>query len=190
MKWLVSAGNRCQQLLSWGRPVGKVPAEGASVWCRMVGCELFFGGLWAAIACAALGGALVAYGLESWGKFPACRLCHFQRLALALAGLSCALFAVSGSVWIFSLATLAWACLFGLSFYHVGVQFHLWSMPEFCQISWASNLDTFMAQPSARCDQRTLEIFGVPASIWLLLGSAVILVLAGWTWWLRPWRRA
>jgi disulfide bond formation protein DsbB len=148
-----------------------------------------FGVLWAAVAFGALSAAALAYGLEVWGRFPACRLCHFERLTIAVAGALSGGFALSGRAWIFFLAWGAWAGLAGLSFYHVGIQWHWWSMPSFCQLSWAPTVEAFLAQPSARCDQKTLEIFGLPASFWLFVGALLMLGLAGLTFWLKPWRR-
>lgn len=120
-----------------------------------------------------IGGFIIGLTLEHYGNFPACRLCHVERLLLLSGGLTCFL---SWLIWpskmgrTFSFLTaIQWMVGAIISLYHTGIQYGLLAVPHFCNVQEASSLDEFLSRPSASCDQRTLDFLGVPACLYLIL---------------------
>jgi len=73
--------------------------------------------------------------------------------------------------WITTLMVIA---LFVVSTYHVGLQYG-WIRPaRFCSVNHhASSLDLFLGIPTASCHERTLDIMGLPASLYAMFLSAI-----------------
>jgi disulfide bond formation protein DsbB len=64
------------------------------------------------------------------------------------------------------------ASLTGL--YHAGVQYHIFPLPSFCAVQNAETLSEFLSMPKISCDQRTLELFSIPASLYLGVFSIIL----------------
>lgn len=136
-----------------------------------------------------LGGVI----LERAGFFPACRLCHIERLLLLAAG------GMSFLTWIWRTTSIRrCVCLITLcvwlagsltGFYHAAIQYNVISVPSFCKIDSGppgtldSELSSFMSTPSKACNQRTLDIFSFPASLYV---GVFMLIAAGLCW--KPYR--
>ena len=123
-------------------------------------------------------GFIVGQLLEDSFGIRGCLLCHIERWVLLAGG-------------IFSLlAGVFWPSLFGLlmayhilfvwigggltALYHAGVQYHLLPLPSFCSVQNAQTLTEFLSMPKVSCDQRTLELFSIPASVYLSILFAVL----------------
>lgn len=116
--------------------------------------------------------ALASYGMALWGQFPACRLCHIQRMiVLCLAGSTGICLCIKNKGYLLRFFSygimMLWVIGAVTSLYHVGIQYHLLSMPQFCIVDNASTLDALLMAPHASCNQRTLDIGGIPASVYL-----------------------
>ena len=135
-----------------------------------------------------VGAFLIGTVLEVYGHFPACILCHTERFLFLIGG------AISFLTWIWRKEILGqllcialglvWSVGSGVGFYHAGIQYHLFDKPSFCHVqevagdSLDSQLANFLAEPSASCDQRTLDIFSIPASLYI---GFALLFCVGWT---------
>ncbi len=136
-----------------------------------------------------------AWMLEHLGSFPACRLCHMERLLCLLAGLASA-----STTWFFLCQgsragvsrLLGWctcAVLLlggGVALYHVGIQYQLWSAPGFCRLQNADSLADFLSLPSAECQQWTLVIGGIPGSVYVAAGFMVGAILGVYSLMTQP----
>ena len=129
-----------------------------------------------------IAGFIVGQVLEVDFGIQGCRLCHIERWMMLAGG-------------IFSLLTwMTWTSLFGLfaaynalfvwiagcftTLYHVGIQYHLFHVPTFCAVKNAETLSEFLSTPKISCDQRTLELFSIPSSVYLSILFAVLSVVS------------
>ena len=120
----------------------------------------------------------IAEMLEVFGKWPACRLCHIERLIfLTLSGL--ATLRIIAKKWVnvfgpFLKNILSWSvigtslvgCLTAL--YHSAIQFHWIALPSFCALPKTETFEQFMALPTATCDQWTLSFLFLPMPVYLV----------------------
>jgi disulfide bond formation protein DsbB len=118
-----------------------------------------------------IGGFFLGLILEHYGNFPACRLCHIERLFLLSGGMTCFFSWIwwshkMGKTFSF-LTSIQWVVGSLVSLYHTAIQYGLLAVPHFCNVQEASSLDEFMSRPSASCDQRTLDFLGIPACLYL-----------------------
>jgi disulfide bond formation protein DsbB len=109
--------------------------------------------------------------LELLEHFPACILCHVERW-IFLAGGIASFFA--GLWWprfssklACGVACFTWLGGSAVALYHSAIQFHLLPLPHFCTIQEADSLDSFLKTSSISCDQRSLELFGIPVPLYL-----------------------
>lgn len=119
------------------------------------------------------GGFTIGEVLEKYYHFIGCKLCHVERWFLLIGGVSCFLTWIWWSKPFGRLS--AWTSLSlwmigsGVAWYHVGIQYHVFPLPFFCSVQEADSLQQFLSLPSVTCDQRTLEIFSLPASLYLAI---------------------
>ncbi len=115
--------------------------------------------------------------LEVIGKWPACRLCHIERLIFLVMGLLSAL-RIGAKKWESLLGStlttfLSWSVIgtsiLGslISLYHTAIQFHWIALPSFCKIPKTGTFEQFMALPSATCDEWTLSFLFIPMPVYL-----------------------
>ena len=120
---------------------------------------------------------------EKFGNIDACRMCLVQRGMFLLIGVLSALTGLMGEGKIhkmLSMVTLvALGVLFFLALYHAGLQYH-WIRPaRFCSVHHSvMSLDKLLGTPSASCHERTLDIFGIPASVYSVIFSAFSFVVS------------
>jgi len=130
---------------------------------------------WIGIAMMGLMAWSIAQGLEFFGQWPACRLCHIERwifLTLGILGLGHVIFSkIYGAAcwekmmgWGIMLATGIGA---GVAGYHTAIQFHWIALPTFCQLPDADTFQHFMALPTATCDQWTMTFLFLPVPVYL-----------------------
>lgn len=150
-----------------------------------------FSGLLAMLGGIGIAGFLAGVWLERSGAFPGCILCHIERWILLGAG------CLSLLTWVWRKTTLGrglclltaliWLGGSGISFYHTGIQYRWFSVPAFCQVQGAEGhtldeqLSSFMMQPTQSCEQRTMDIFSIPAAAYLgsmMLGAFIICLMA------------
>lgn len=116
--------------------------------------------------------------LEVIGKWPACRLCHVERLIFLVMGVLSGL-RIGAKKWQSTVGStmttvLTWSvigtCMIGflISIYHTAIQFHWIALPSFCEIPKAGTFEQFMALPSATCDQWTLTFLFIPMPVYLI----------------------
>lgn len=126
--------------------------------------------------------ALVAYVLE-WGHIvEGCRLCQWERGIILAGGLLSFLagwirfrLLFKGLGW---LSLPLWIGGMGLGAYHAGIQYHLWKQPAMCSVVDAQTIKEFFAQGSLpACHERTLELFGLPGSVYVLGGCFLMAVV-------------
>jgi disulfide bond formation protein DsbB len=119
---------------------------------------------------------------EMIGKVKACRMCLIQRSLFLIIGIFSSFTGLVQSQAIQRF--LSWCTtilvmgLFLASTYHVGLQYK-WILPQpFCSVhSTKSTLDQFIGMPSASCQDRTLEIMGIPASLYAMVFSLLSLLM-------------
>lgn len=123
----------------------------------------------------ALFALLLAYGAQHFLKLHPCSLCLYERwpywavLFLGMLGFLTPPRVHTGLLWASMLILLGGI---GLSFYHVGIEMHLFPLPAFCSNVQASihDLHTLKAQvltqPVVRCDMVAWRILGVSATLW------------------------
>lgn len=114
---------------------------------------------------------------EKWGGTPACRMCLIIRHLFLITGIFSSLTGLMQEKaigrafgWATTLLVMA---LFGVAAYHSGLQYG-WIRPaKFCAVHHsATSLDSFLGIPTASCHERTLEIMGLPASLYVMILSA------------------
>jgi disulfide bond formation protein DsbB len=132
-----------------------------------------------------IGGFALGVFLEHYGNFPACRLCHVERLILLCGGITCFLSWIKwptrmGNTLLF-LTGIQWIIGGLISLYHTGIQYGLLAVPHFCSVQEGSSLDEFLSRPSASCDQRTLDFLGIPACLYLVIVFSVFAIACLWT---------
>lgn len=127
-----------------------------------------------------IGGFIVGMLLEHYGQFPACQLCHIERWILLIGGmtsLSAWTWWPQGGGYIAGVLTgLVWGIGSAVGFYHAGIQYRLFDLPSFCKIQEGATLMDFLSKPSASCEQRSLDIFSIPASLYI---GIMLLLCAG-----------
>jgi disulfide bond formation protein DsbB len=131
--------------------------------------------------------------LENYGNFPACILCHVERWIFLLGGVLAFLTWIwrkaKGGVWLCALLSLVWCVGSGIGFYHAAIQYHFLEKPSFCHVkevegdSLDSQLANFLAEPKASCDQRTLDIFSIPASLYIGVTLLISGIVGFWCCW-------
>lgn len=137
---------------------------------------------WAGVAFLGSFAWLVGQGLEVYGKWPACRLCHVERWIFLAMGLMAFLRIFMKVLrrskgWSnFLGGGVILLCLMGsgVAGYHTALQFHWIALPSFCQLPTADTLEQFMALPSATCDQWTLSFLYLPLPLYLCVGWLVL----------------
>jgi disulfide bond formation protein DsbB len=132
------------------------------------------------MALGAFGAAVLAYILETYAAVPACRLCYVERLCLVVTAFCTAVLAWRtlnpqriGTQGLRYVTCCMWAFTAGVAGYHAGIVYEWWAVPAFCQVSQASSLESFLSTAKALCNQRTLDILGIPACVWLCGASAL-----------------
>lgn len=150
--------------------------------------------LWALmIAAVCLGVGFFGMILEYAG-FPGCFLCWVERWlflgAGSLAGLVWGLSMVGATTMGMRISSLGCFMLLGItsgvSFYHSGIQYGVFPVPHFCTVeegkgdTVAAQLDDFLKQSTRpSCDEQTLTIWSIPASLYGGGISLACMVLAG-----------
>jgi disulfide bond formation protein DsbB len=130
---------------------------------------------WPYMTALGLGAWAIGQGLEYFGQWPACRLCHIERwifLVMGIFSASTLMLQRSGqsslyrgfSKIVMSIAAVG-TCVAG---YHSAIQFKLIALPKFCRIPDADTFDSFMALPSATCDQWTMTFLSLPMPLYLI----------------------
>lgn len=123
-------------------------------------------------------GFLVGQLLEDYFGIKGCLLCHIERWVLLAGGI----FSLLAGMFLSSVfgllmaydALFAWIGGSLTALYHAGVQYHLFPLPPFCSVQDAQTLTEFLSMSKISCDQRTLELFSVPASVYLSILFAVL----------------
>ncbi len=142
--------------------------------------------------CAALAGCAVfaaaLYFQYVEGLAP-CKMCIWQRYALASGIAFAALAALSGGVAIGALAALAFVIETGIAFFHAGVEQGWWAGPTTCSggsLPGAFDPNALQQALSSgprppRCDEIPWELFGLSMAGWnvlVSLGLAALCVIA------------
>jgi disulfide bond formation protein DsbB len=125
-----------------------------------------------------IGGFLGGSVLEKFFGFLGCILCRTERLIILVAGILC----FWSLVWRmsrwgrYSLVGSAFFWLAGgvVSLYHAAIQYGLLKAPHFCTVqesvgkTFEEQFDRFISAPiKVSCAKRTMDLFGVPASLYL-----------------------
>jgi len=118
------------------------------------------------IAFVGITGGLFGYALEHWGQWPACILCHVERIIL-LAWAVCALVSLRWSALLWGVHAVQMVGI-GTATYHALLQFRVLAAPAFCHLSAATSFHDFMMQPTAACQEWTLTFLGLPAPVYLV----------------------
>ena len=130
---------------------------------------------WHMTALVGIGAWAFGQGLEVFGQWPACRLCHIERwlfLLMGILGLGRLFFSkMHGAIrWEKRCAWAAMSTMIigaSVAAYHTAIQFHWIGLPEFCQLPDADTFHQFMALPTARCDQWTMTFLRLPMPVYL-----------------------
>ena len=115
-----------------------------------------------------------------------CRLCHIERGLFFIGGVI-SFFGIflykhhknwSYRLWYWGMV-LFWILCFAVCAYHVGLQYHLFHVPQFCSVQISQSIEEFMKHQPISCDQKSLVIFSLPAPVYLSIISLILLAL--WT---------
>ena len=115
----------------------------------------------------ALSMAIGTHILEYFFGYQGCFLCHVERAILFVAGV-CTLYRFK-SGW----STLAWGLGSAVTLYHIGVQQKWFPLTKFCKAymprgeTLEAQMQDFLSHAHVSCDQITLRILTVPATVFL-----------------------